>query len=615
MAPGEEAVFRFFDKFLRPEWEIYIQPHLNGLRPDFVLLNPNVGIAVFEVKDWNLHAMHYFTKDEELWAEKDGQEFCIQKDNPIPKVNLYKDEIFNLYCPRLGSTINSDCSKAWAGITAGVIFPFEDTTDVLKLLMPFLPPERGLAYQPVSGKDALANGDIQKVFPEHWRTKSYLMTEEFAEDLRGWLREPDFNATQRKPLRLDQNQRVLTETRTDSGYRRIKGPAGSGKSLVLAARASRLMNEGKSVLIATYNITLWHYLRDLIVRGLVASNRMINVEFVHFHMWCKRVCESAGWDKRYDKLFQKANNANLHAILNEKVPALAEQAIERLGPLYDAILVDEAQDYLPFWWNVLRKACKKDGEMVLVADPTQDIYDSAKRWTDEAMHGAGFRGPWSQLNVSYRMPPDALSLARAFAQQFLPRETAELPEQEDQGQESLFTFPCTLCWVQCSPEDTKKACVEEILALMHVTGEEENGLANADIIFLADSINYGAAVVQELKKKNLRFVNTFGASEEERRRQKMGFFMGDARFKATTLHSFKGWEARLLVVHVTQATDYKSLALVYAALTRLKRDQRGSWLTVVCSSSELYSFGLTWPSHKKFALGEEGRLPKIFDFS
>jgi len=43
---GERRVFEFFDQLLDPRWEIYIQPHLNGLRPDFVLLNPRVGIAV-----------------------------------------------------------------------------------------------------------------------------------------------------------------------------------------------------------------------------------------------------------------------------------------------------------------------------------------------------------------------------------------------------------------------------------------------------------------------------------------------------------------------------------------------------------------------------------------
>ncbi|NCB60598.1 MAG: DNA helicase, partial [Gammaproteobacteria bacterium] len=59
LTDGERVVFDFFNSHLSVEWEIYVQPHLNGLRPDFVLLHPRAGIAVFEVKDWNLDAMHY----------------------------------------------------------------------------------------------------------------------------------------------------------------------------------------------------------------------------------------------------------------------------------------------------------------------------------------------------------------------------------------------------------------------------------------------------------------------------------------------------------------------------------------------------------------------------
>ncbi len=37
---GERQVAEFFDKYLPQGWEIYVQPHLNGLQPDIVLLHP-----------------------------------------------------------------------------------------------------------------------------------------------------------------------------------------------------------------------------------------------------------------------------------------------------------------------------------------------------------------------------------------------------------------------------------------------------------------------------------------------------------------------------------------------------------------------------------------------
>jgi hypothetical protein len=68
MERGEKMLFDLLDRELDP-WEIYIQPHLNGLRPDFVLLNPSVGVCVIEVKDWNLDAMPYYIKEHQSGPE------------------------------------------------------------------------------------------------------------------------------------------------------------------------------------------------------------------------------------------------------------------------------------------------------------------------------------------------------------------------------------------------------------------------------------------------------------------------------------------------------------------------------------------------------------------
>lgn len=619
LTPGEKRVLDLFNRQLPPEWEIYVQPHLNGLRPDFVLLNPNSGIAVFEVKDWNLGSMRYFTKKDKwghssLWAEKGGKEFSVQKNNPIPKVNQYKREIFDLYCPRLQR------GNGWAAITAGVIFPFADASNVQALLSPFIPQDDFPQYRPISGEHEIAHQDIRSVFPDGGRATSIVMSEAHAKDLRGWLTEPDFSQTQRTPLILDRNQLRLAENREQTRYRRIKGPAGSGKSLVLAARAARLANEGKSVLIATFNITLWHYLRDLIVRDLNEPGGIRNIEFTHFHLWCKHICCDIGWEKRYEDLWippgpiqqelqltrsraaqARSNSDRLRLeaererllkkpdetredILNSKLPRLADEAVQHPdAKRHDAILVDEAQDYLPYWWDVLRKAHEPDGEVLFVADATQDIYDTARAWTDDVMSGAGFTGRWSQLNVSYRLPPKALSMARSFAETLLPKDTIDLPEA-DQG--SLDIYPCHLRWVQCARRSASEVCFNEIESLMRLTGSK--GLANADITLLASDMRSGAEIVSSLNDRNIHVVDTFGG---DNRRQKMGFYMGDARIKATTLHSFKGWESRLLVIYVGDAADRKSLALIYTGLTRLKRSQQGSWLTVVSSAPRLANFG------------------------
>jgi len=187
LTKGESIVLDFFNKRLSPEWEIYLQPHLNGLRPDFVLLNPNVGIAVFEVKDWNLDAMEYYRQREssgrELLFANDGKRrFSVQNKNPATQVNRYRKEISELYCPRLDSRFGL------AAVTAGIIFPFADSKRVHALLEPFLQlGDEGVykAYQPISGFAELERGDVDAVFPESSRKTSKIMTPALAEDLRG----------------------------------------------------------------------------------------------------------------------------------------------------------------------------------------------------------------------------------------------------------------------------------------------------------------------------------------------------------------------------------------------------------------------------------------------
>ena len=74
LTTGERTVLDFFDEHLPDGWEIYYNPHLNGVRPDFVLLNPSVGIAVYEVKDWRLtEANAVGTR----WARQDGHRWTL----------------------------------------------------------------------------------------------------------------------------------------------------------------------------------------------------------------------------------------------------------------------------------------------------------------------------------------------------------------------------------------------------------------------------------------------------------------------------------------------------------------------------------------------------------
>jgi hypothetical protein len=603
LTEGEQQVLKWFQQRLSDKWEIYVQPHLNGLRPDFVLVNPAVGIAVFEVKDWSPGTLKIALEHRRGLAQAD----------PVAQVIGYKSEILNLYCPRLGVRA-ADNPKSLAVVTAGVIMTRIPTAEVRQLLLPVLR-ERGLddaalPYHPVAGSDALATGNIPIIFPDAGRQRSYWMEERFADDLRSWLVEPDFAAAQRNPLPLNPQQRQLATTRTESGYRRIKGPAGSGKSLVLAARAAQLSAEGKDVLVVTFNITLLHYLRDLAVRYPHPKRSITQrITWLHFHEWCKRVCYEAGHGAAYREFWRshfagrdpyEVDNSADQA-LEVGLPSLVAELLGNRPPngvtQYDAVLVDEGQDFNPYWWNLLRKVRRPDGEMVLVADETQDLYGRARNWTDESMRGAGFAGDWSRLRDSYRLPPELVPHLRRYLDDFFSGLEVNIPQP---AQLELPLAPVHLRWLQLEPGmDTSAACVQAAMDAPGVSDPER--VAMADVTLLVDSNKVGLQCVDIFKQRGVRVSHVFGEDQRQRRAQKLAFYMGDARVKAATVHSFKGWESRALVVQIRSATNLGDRAAVYVGLSRLKRseDGSGSYLTVVCSAPELEQYGRTWPEFRQ----------------
>ena len=601
---GKRLVFELFDTELLGEWEMYIQPHLNGLRPDIVLLNPTVGIGVFEI---------------------------IESDqiigNPLNKIVLYKDELLELYCPRLNDFGGKAARQA---ITAGIIFPWMSQTEVDHLFVSLRDRNPGMRkypyYYPLTGSESVAAADLAKLFPESEREYSFIMSEgqDTAEDLRGWLKEPDYNEEQSGTLNIDMRdpqQREIVTNQRQVRYRRIKGPAGSGKSLALASRAAVLAREGKRVFICTFNITLRNYLRYLVSiharylasqhlsdPQIIMQNIMRQIDYLHFHAWCKRICILADRENEYYQLWRIHNQEDealdyqrTYNQKNEVLDYLMAELVSRIYddplvsavlPRYDAILVDEGQDYRLSWWQALRKAVTPGGEMLLVADKTQDIYETASVWTERPMPGAGFHGDWMKLKNNYRLPTKIIPILREFADRFPINEEADIPIPE---QKELNLDPVILRWVQVSPGQPMgvrvNICVEEVECLL-------NDATIPNITFLSGN-KIGVAFVKEFKSRGVNVLNTFAEDnaddyrkkDKESRRKKLAFFQGNAKVRATTLHSFKGWETRHLVIYVSRIKSPTDRALLYTALTRLKKHPNGSILTVVSSCSDLRSFG------------------------
>ena len=535
LTSGETKVLSYFSENLSDDWEIYVQPPMNGLRPDLVLLHPRNGVVIIEIKDWDNQTLYWHDpKNLRLYFKNPAGKTCLASSQPLDKINLYKDEIKSLYA------LSMHTPQHFSVITGMLIFTnwnpkkieevFNSTVRQQKYF-----PEKYQTNLIRCGAD-LETTEVDEFLPSANQPHGY-MSENIARELRDWLSSSEFDTEQTRFPRLNSTQTRLVMTRTQSGFRRIKGAAGSGKSVVLAGRAAELARAGKRVLLLTFNITLKNYLRDLAVRYDRGASR--EIEFLHYHGFAKRICMEFGYMEKWRKIFSDARQTGLldnnNHTLDEKVPILLVEVLNELKESNpegykkrlekDAILVDEGQDFNIAWWNSLRNLLANDGEMVLAADPTQDVYETASKWTDEAMLGAGFSGNWAMLEDCYRLPESLMTKTNDFATRFLSEKSERIfcnPQSE------LFQVePAVLKWKNISDEQA----IDEICSLIQnktlpkiALKHKFKALSMSDIVFLTPSNEIGRAVVEKLNADDIRVIHTFDKDIDIQRRQKLYFF-------------------------------------------------------------------------------------------
>ena len=146
----------------------------------------------------------------------------------------------------------------------------------------------------------------------------------------------------------------------------IRGCAGSGKTLLALEKAARLARDGKRVLLLCFNIPLAEWLRSRIDKD------QLSVDVFHFHGLCEAVSTSAGLE-----FSAPAENSLLSDFYDQQAPDLFARAVGLgAGPRYDAIVVDEGQDFIAEWWLPIEELLIDPGRgtMYIFHDPEQNIF-------------------------------------------------------------------------------------------------------------------------------------------------------------------------------------------------------------------------------------------------
>jgi len=422
---GEERTFALLKK-LPDDYLIYYEPYIDNRHPDFIVIAPDLGVIIIEVKGWHLDDIvqgnpseitineNYRERQEihpleqarnymwrlaracekspncSLLFHQEGPKknkfffpFCHfvilsnitrdtilrRKDQNVSEIfksdnTLFRDELVSLEnatTEEIRNTLMRFFDPFWE------IKPFRpEQVDVLRSI---IHPEIILSYMPLK---SLTDKEGEKCF--------------------------DLVVLDRKQ---ENNARKIGE-----GHRIIYGVAGSGKTVLLIARAKWLheQNPAAKILLLCYNVVLSVYLKHVL-------EDYPRIDVFHFDGWVKH----NGIPPRQED--RSTGNLEDDADLGSR---LLDNLRNRSGDYrkYGAILVDEAQDFPPIWFSCILEALTDplDGDLLIVCDGNQGIrLIDAVSWKSLGIKAVG-RTIHSafDLDRNYRNTREILRLAAHF---------------------------------------------------------------------------------------------------------------------------------------------------------------------------------------------------------
>ncbi len=574
LTEGEREIIEYLDEHLVRDWSIYVQPYVLGLRPDVVLLHPSFGLVIIEVKDWNLDA--YIWKDDRIVVRSSG---ATLKADPVQQ------------CERVAEVLLEGPAAAPEPPTIRRFVFFSQASK--RQVLDFYHGRGGscslLSYEAVES-DALARALNEP------RSKSMAPGAYF--DLERLLQKPTCMADKGRaiplhkdqiaatiPIWSEQKQKSLPEGQS---FVRYRGPAGSGKSTVLAYRTARAAALGKRVLLVSFHITMTNFLHDQLMRTGISFD-FRNVTIRHFHGFLKdEMVEQGLWTSRLP--------GEERTLSEYQVMVAQLQEPEERGK-FDAIYVDEAQDFDRPMLDQLATWLRPCGEMVLMADHRQNIYRrDGGRGKEEPYEKAVFRGRWRKLSAISRRLPDRLSdwlNGLAFAKQVGDDEDPNLePAQLRMG------YGDEMIWIDCEATEIMDWAVWARKFVKSLQNRDGKSLHVSDVAFLAADKSLGLQLKSRLIAEGLDAesgIHDLFGSGMDRHKKKRSMFLGNGKLCLSTIHSFKGWELSCIVVlwngkSISMDDKTEDLnALFYTAVSRTLQH-----LIVINCDPEMKGMGADW---------------------
>jgi hypothetical protein len=380
--PGRRAEYLVYDHLaqLSDHWLVLYGAaikwaHRYGVsdrEADFIIAHPDLGVVVIEVKGGSI------SREGGIWYSTPLSQLALpkseQRRHDIKNPYQQATDAAKAYERKLDEYIRAQRLPDRAfKIGTAVCFPDIELPPGLHLAgdaLPELTLDRGALadlpnrlyqilklYQGQGGQKPGQEGLdlLAGVLARDWRIESYLAYE--------------FESVEQRYKQLTEEQFQILYSLEDNPRMLIRGCAGSGKTMLAEHKAKRLADQGLRVLLTCYNHQLAAWLQE---RPSLANRR--NLRVTHFHGLCRQAADAASEVELPE--WSPQLGVSRQAYYKTTMPEALELAAIELGLTFDAIIVDEGQDFQQTWLEALHGllADADQGIFYLFYDDNQRVY-------------------------------------------------------------------------------------------------------------------------------------------------------------------------------------------------------------------------------------------------
>lgn len=401
---------------------------------DFIILHPNRGLLLLEVKDWKLDTIQSIDRVSATILTSNGLKTV---GNPLEQVR----QCTYLLVDRLQK--DPQLIHAEGRYQGNLVFPYGygvvlsnitrkqfDATDLATVLpehQTICKDEMVESVEPEAFQERLWNMfnfqfSTPLTLPQIDRIRWHLFPEvriNAGAQRNLFAQEPDESSLDQivpDIIKVMDTQQESLARSLGEGHRVIHGVAGSGKTLILGYRClylARLLN--KPILVLCYNITLAARLRELMVERGIGHK----VSVYHFHDWCGEQLRLYNVNRPPpgDRYFDRLVEAVIDSVECGRIPRAQ----------YGAVMIDEGHDFQPEWLKLVVSMVDTDtNSFLLLYDDAQSIYTKEAR-LDFSLSSVGIqaRGRTMVLKLNYRNTDEILGFAYRFAGRYLKSEVKD----------------------------------------------------------------------------------------------------------------------------------------------------------------------------------------------